>query len=175
MNDLFRSRRNCAISISRPAKNISKSFPSSAKKSAMGACSPKPTAASIDPSGPRPSAGPGPGGLRPARRGAQHRRFGQAPKGAGPADPIRSGAGHGHVVAGLGRSRGPVRRGHAAFADRSDPAGRSRQGADYRPDQVIGADIIGRSGGRVLLVDLLPSQGTTATIARVRARARAAG
>jgi D-beta-D-heptose 7-phosphate kinase/D-beta-D-heptose 1-phosphate adenosyltransferase len=48
------------------------------------------------------------------------------------------------------------------------------KGADYRPDQVVGADIIGRSGGRVLLVDLLPSQGTTATIARVRERTRAA-
>ena len=49
------------------------------------------------------------------------------------------------------------------------------KGADYRPDQVVGADIIGRNGGRVLLVDLLPSQGTTATIARVRERTRAAG
>jgi len=49
------------------------------------------------------------------------------------------------------------------------------KGADYRPDQVVGADIVRRYGGRVLLVDLLPSQGTTATIARVRERTRAAG
>ena len=49
------------------------------------------------------------------------------------------------------------------------------KGADYRPDEVVGADIIRRNGGRVLLVDLLPSQGTTATIARVRERTRAAG
>jgi len=49
------------------------------------------------------------------------------------------------------------------------------KGADYRPDQVVGADIIRRNGGRVVLVDLLPSQGTTATIARVRERTRAAG
>src|SRR5271167_398248 len=49
------------------------------------------------------------------------------------------------------------------------------KGADYRPDEVVGADIIRRCGGRVLLVDLLPSQGTTATIARVRERTRAAG
>jgi D-beta-D-heptose 7-phosphate kinase / D-beta-D-heptose 1-phosphate adenosyltransferase len=49
------------------------------------------------------------------------------------------------------------------------------KGADYRPDEVVGADIIRRGGGRVLLVDLLPSQGTTATIARVRERTRAAG
>jgi D-beta-D-heptose 7-phosphate kinase/D-beta-D-heptose 1-phosphate adenosyltransferase len=49
------------------------------------------------------------------------------------------------------------------------------KGADYRPDQVVGADIVRRDGGKLLLVDLLPSQGTTATIARVRARARIAG
>jgi D-beta-D-heptose 7-phosphate kinase/D-beta-D-heptose 1-phosphate adenosyltransferase len=49
------------------------------------------------------------------------------------------------------------------------------KGADYRPDQVVGADIIRRNGGKVLLVDLLADQGTTATIARVRERARAAG
>ena len=49
------------------------------------------------------------------------------------------------------------------------------KGADYRPDEVVGADIIRRSGGRVLLVELLPSQGTTATIARVRERTRATG
>ena len=49
------------------------------------------------------------------------------------------------------------------------------KGADYRPEQVVGADIVRRNGGKVLLVDLLPSQGTTATIARVRERARAAG
>ena len=49
------------------------------------------------------------------------------------------------------------------------------KGADYRPEQVVGADIVRRNGGRVLLVELLPSQGTTATIARVRERTRAAG
>ena len=49
------------------------------------------------------------------------------------------------------------------------------KGADYRPEQVVGADIVRRNGGKVLLVDLLPSQGTTATIARVRERARVAG
>ena len=48
------------------------------------------------------------------------------------------------------------------------------KGADYRPDQVVGAEIVRRHGGRLLLVDLLPSQGTTATIARVRERTRAA-
>jgi len=49
------------------------------------------------------------------------------------------------------------------------------KGADYRPDQVVGADIVRRNGGKVLLVDLLPGQGTSATIARVREGARASG
>src|SRR6516162_7631119 len=48
------------------------------------------------------------------------------------------------------------------------------KGADYRPQEVVGADFVQRNGGRLLLVDLLPSQGTTATIARVRDRTRAA-
>jgi D-beta-D-heptose 7-phosphate kinase / D-beta-D-heptose 1-phosphate adenosyltransferase len=46
------------------------------------------------------------------------------------------------------------------------------KGADYSPEQVVGADIVRRNGGEVLLVDLLPDQGTSATIARVRERAR---
>src|SRR6516162_119842 len=49
------------------------------------------------------------------------------------------------------------------------------KGADYHPEQVVGADIVRRNGGKVLLVDLLPNQGTTATIARVRERTRIAG
>jgi D-beta-D-heptose 7-phosphate kinase/D-beta-D-heptose 1-phosphate adenosyltransferase len=42
------------------------------------------------------------------------------------------------------------------------------KGADYSPDQVVGADIVERNGGKVLLVDLLAGEGTTATIERVR-------
>ena len=49
------------------------------------------------------------------------------------------------------------------------------KGADYTPEQVVGAEIVRRNGGQVLLVDLLSGQGTTATIARVRERAKAAG
>jgi D-beta-D-heptose 7-phosphate kinase/D-beta-D-heptose 1-phosphate adenosyltransferase len=45
------------------------------------------------------------------------------------------------------------------------------KGADYSPDQVVGADIVERNGGKVLLVDLLAGEGTTATIKRVRERA----
>jgi D-beta-D-heptose 7-phosphate kinase/D-beta-D-heptose 1-phosphate adenosyltransferase len=45
------------------------------------------------------------------------------------------------------------------------------KGADYSPDQVVGADIVDRNGGKVLLVELLAGEGTTATIERVRERA----
>jgi D-beta-D-heptose 7-phosphate kinase/D-beta-D-heptose 1-phosphate adenosyltransferase len=48
------------------------------------------------------------------------------------------------------------------------------KGADYRQDQVVGAGLVGRNGGRVMLVDLVPNEGTSATIARVREGARAA-
>ena len=41
------------------------------------------------------------------------------------------------------------------------------KGADYRLDQVVGADIVQSYGGRVLLADLLPGHSTTATIARL--------
>jgi D-beta-D-heptose 7-phosphate kinase / D-beta-D-heptose 1-phosphate adenosyltransferase len=40
------------------------------------------------------------------------------------------------------------------------------KGADYRPDEVVGADIVKRGGGEVLLAELLPGYSTTATIAR---------
>jgi D-beta-D-heptose 7-phosphate kinase / D-beta-D-heptose 1-phosphate adenosyltransferase len=40
------------------------------------------------------------------------------------------------------------------------------KGADYRLDEVVGADFVKRSGGNVLLADLLPGYSTTATIAR---------
>ena len=41
------------------------------------------------------------------------------------------------------------------------------KGADYRLDQVVGAEIVEAYGGKVLLADLLPGHSTTATIARV--------
>ena len=49
------------------------------------------------------------------------------------------------------------------------------KGADYTPDQVVGADIVRGNGGRVLLVGLLPGQGTTATIERLRERTAVVG
>jgi D-beta-D-heptose 7-phosphate kinase/D-beta-D-heptose 1-phosphate adenosyltransferase len=41
------------------------------------------------------------------------------------------------------------------------------KGADYRLDQVVGADIVQSYGGRILLAELLPGFSTTATIARL--------
>jgi D-beta-D-heptose 7-phosphate kinase / D-beta-D-heptose 1-phosphate adenosyltransferase len=41
------------------------------------------------------------------------------------------------------------------------------KGADYRLDQVVGADIVQAYGGKVVLAELLPGYSTTATIARL--------
>ena len=41
------------------------------------------------------------------------------------------------------------------------------KGADYKPQEVVGADIVTGYGGRVLLADLAPGHSTTATIARM--------
>lgn len=45
------------------------------------------------------------------------------------------------------------------------------KGADYTVDQVVGADLVRRAGGRVVLVDIVAGRSTTGTIARLRARA----
>ncbi len=41
------------------------------------------------------------------------------------------------------------------------------KGADYAPDQVVGADLVEAAGGRLVLAGLVPEQSTTATIARL--------
>ena len=41
------------------------------------------------------------------------------------------------------------------------------KGADYRRDQVVGADIVEGYGGKVMLVQLAPGHSTSATIARI--------
>ncbi len=41
------------------------------------------------------------------------------------------------------------------------------KGKDYRPDEVVGANVVERHGGKVLLADLVPGHSTTATIARL--------
>jgi len=47
------------------------------------------------------------------------------------------------------------------------------KGADYRLDQVVGADVVQGYGGRVLLAEILAGHSTTGTIARVGAGRRA--
>ena len=41
------------------------------------------------------------------------------------------------------------------------------KGADYTIDKVVGADVVTATGGRVLLIDLVPGQSTTGTITRM--------
>ena len=41
------------------------------------------------------------------------------------------------------------------------------KGADYRVEEVVGADIVKEYGGKVLLVPLTPGHSTSNTIARV--------
>ena len=43
------------------------------------------------------------------------------------------------------------------------------KGADYAPDEVVGADLVRAAGGTLVLAGLVPEQSTTATIARIRA------
>jgi len=43
------------------------------------------------------------------------------------------------------------------------------KGADYREDQVAGAEVVKAHGGKVHLIDLLPDLSTTAAIARIKA------
>lgn len=47
------------------------------------------------------------------------------------------------------------------------------KGADYRIDQVVGADVVTAAGGRVVLAELLPDRSTTGTIRSLKARRRA--
>jgi D-beta-D-heptose 7-phosphate kinase/D-beta-D-heptose 1-phosphate adenosyltransferase len=42
------------------------------------------------------------------------------------------------------------------------------KGADYRIDQVVGADVVQSYGGKVVLAELEAGQSTTGTIGRIR-------
>ena len=44
------------------------------------------------------------------------------------------------------------------------------KGADYTKDKVVGAELVERWGGRVLLAELEPGHSTTATIAKLARR-----
>jgi D-beta-D-heptose 7-phosphate kinase/D-beta-D-heptose 1-phosphate adenosyltransferase len=41
------------------------------------------------------------------------------------------------------------------------------KGADYRLDEVVGAELVKSAGGEILLADVVPGYSTTATIARL--------
>lgn len=47
------------------------------------------------------------------------------------------------------------------------------KGADYTVDTVVGADLVRRRGGKVLLAELLPAHSTSSTIARMNAARKA--
>ena len=42
------------------------------------------------------------------------------------------------------------------------------KGADYRPDEVVGADVVQAAGGRVMLCELVDGQSTTRIVERIR-------
>jgi D-beta-D-heptose 7-phosphate kinase/D-beta-D-heptose 1-phosphate adenosyltransferase len=44
------------------------------------------------------------------------------------------------------------------------------KGADYRPDEVVGADVVQAAGGRVMLCELVDGQSTTRIVERIRTR-----
>jgi D-beta-D-heptose 7-phosphate kinase/D-beta-D-heptose 1-phosphate adenosyltransferase len=44
------------------------------------------------------------------------------------------------------------------------------KGADYRREDVVGADLVERAGGKVMLIELEPGYSTTATIAKIVSR-----
>ena len=44
------------------------------------------------------------------------------------------------------------------------------KGGDYRPDQVVGRELVEAQGGEVVLVDLVPGFSTTRIVERSRVR-----
>jgi len=44
------------------------------------------------------------------------------------------------------------------------------KGADYRPDQIVGRELVESNGGRVALVPLVPEKSTSALLERIRGR-----
>ncbi|GAA10454.1 ADP-heptose synthase [Acetobacter tropicalis NBRC 101654] len=42
------------------------------------------------------------------------------------------------------------------------------KGADYKPEDVVGADVVTAAGGRLVLADLAQGHSTTSTIGRIR-------
>jgi D-beta-D-heptose 7-phosphate kinase/D-beta-D-heptose 1-phosphate adenosyltransferase len=46
------------------------------------------------------------------------------------------------------------------------------KGGDYRPDQVVGRELVESLGGKVVLVDLVPGFSTTRIVEKSRSRKR---
>jgi len=44
------------------------------------------------------------------------------------------------------------------------------KGADYRPDQVVGREVVEAEGGEVILVELVPGHSTSDIVGRSRAK-----
>jgi rfaE bifunctional protein nucleotidyltransferase chain/domain len=42
------------------------------------------------------------------------------------------------------------------------------KGGDYRPDTIVGADLVTARGGRVVVIPLVPGQSTTSIIEKLR-------
>jgi D-beta-D-heptose 7-phosphate kinase/D-beta-D-heptose 1-phosphate adenosyltransferase len=49
------------------------------------------------------------------------------------------------------------------------------KGADYKRDEVVGRDVVEKSGGDVILIDLVPGQSTTAIVERAQPAKQSAG
>ncbi len=115
---------------------------------------------------PRLPAGRRAPGLRPAGGGPEHRRRRAPAEGCHPPGEHAGAARPGDGGDTLRRLRPGLRRGHAAGDDPALSPDVLVKGADYRVDQVVGAELVLAAGGRVILADLVAGQSTTSIIAR---------
>ncbi len=91
--------------------------------------------------------------------------------GKGPERPVRAEAERAYVLAALAAVDAVV------IFDEDTPIDLVRalqpdiivKGGDYRPETVVGADIVRARGGRVVIIPLTPGQSTTSIIERLRA------
>lgn len=91
--------------------------------------------------------------------------------GKGPERPVRSEAERAYVLAALAAVDAVV------VFDEDTPLELVRalqpdiivKGGDYRPETVVGAEIVRARGGRVVIIPLTPGQSTTSIIERLRA------
>jgi D-beta-D-heptose 7-phosphate kinase/D-beta-D-heptose 1-phosphate adenosyltransferase len=47
------------------------------------------------------------------------------------------------------------------------------KGADYRPDEVVGREVVRAEGGEIVLVELVPGHSTSEIVARTRLHSKA--